>query len=419
MQKVPILPVTSCDDSLRKTPSPTAPSRPRLSPRAASIGNLKLDSRVHASIRQTGVTVDDIASFMQGPDPSDGKWVCLHEGCGRRFGRKENIKSHVQTHLGDRQYKCDHCSKCFVRGHDLKRHAKIHTGDKPYECLCGNVFARHDALTRHRQRGMCIGGYKGVVRKMSKRGRPRKLRPEMGERVEKAKKTREREAAVKSSSSVSGSDFSDFDSSPAQSFRNMHIRESSASESTSPFQIPNYSLPPSALSFTPPASPCCNDGSVASSEWSFRSFSPITDDEKLPAIKPLANIPELGEIPALDTGICSSGAAENVTNSSDVILSPHCAPALADSSAMSDFDAFISQEPSTTLTTKDGQSYYDDSDMVGFSDYAPASGFETTDLFSGKGISANSRMSDDDFLSLQFQGDEQPSDVFTGDLFLA
>ncbi|KAF8444310.1 hypothetical protein BGX38DRAFT_1095206, partial [Terfezia claveryi] len=109
--------------------------------------------------------MEEIASFIDGPEPSDGKWVCLYEGCAKRFGRKENIKSHVQTHLGDRQFKCLVCKKCFVRQHDLKRHSKIHTGVKPYPCLCGNSFARHDALTRHRQRGMCIGAFEGVVRK--------------------------------------------------------------------------------------------------------------------------------------------------------------------------------------------------------------------------------------------------------------
>jgi len=122
----------------------------------------------------SGITMEEIASFIDGPEPSDGKWVCLYEGCAKRFGRKENIKSHVQTHLGDRQFRCVVCKKCFVRQHDLKRHSKIHTGVKPYPCLCGNSFARHDALTRHRQRGMCIGAFEGVVRKEVKRGRPRK-----------------------------------------------------------------------------------------------------------------------------------------------------------------------------------------------------------------------------------------------------
>lgn len=139
---------------------------------------------------------------MQGPDPKDNKWICVFEDCNKRFGRKENIKSHVQTHLNDRQFMCPECQKCFVRQHDLKRHAKIHTGIKPYPCKCGNTFARHDALTRHRQRGMCIGAFEGSAPKNAKRGRPRKPRPDNDERRDKASRTRRKN---KSSSAMSSS----------------------------------------------------------------------------------------------------------------------------------------------------------------------------------------------------------------------
>ncbi|KAL2128426.1 hypothetical protein VTI74DRAFT_9201 [Chaetomium olivicolor] len=159
---------------------------------AASIADINIEE----TKTETGVTLEDIAAFIQGPDPTDGKWLCLYENCNKRFGRKENIKSHVQTHLNDRQYQCPTCQKCFVRQHDLKRHAKIHTGIKPYPCECGNSFARHDALTRHRQRGMCIGAFDGIVRKVVKRGRPKKIRgPDMEERRDKADRTRRKNAS--------------------------------------------------------------------------------------------------------------------------------------------------------------------------------------------------------------------------------
>ncbi|PBP21121.1 C2H2 transcription factor Swi5 [Diplocarpon rosae] len=170
--------------------------------RSESVESINLED----SITDTGITIDDIANFISGPDASDGKWICLYPECKKRFGRKENIKSHVQTHLGDRQFQCPHCQKCFVRQHDLKRHAKIHSGVKPYPCQCGNSFARHDALTRHRQRGMCIGAFEGVVKKTVKRGRPRKNRPDTEERVNKASRTRSKNKAISSSSSTSGSE---------------------------------------------------------------------------------------------------------------------------------------------------------------------------------------------------------------------
>ncbi|KAI8631445.1 hypothetical protein F5Y19DRAFT_396436 [Xylariaceae sp. FL1651] len=167
---------------------------------AASIASIDIEK----TKTTTGITTEDIQQYIQGPDPRDNKWVCTFEDCNKKFGRKENIKSHVQTHLNDRQYKCPVCQKCFVRQHDLKRHAKIHTGIKPYPCECGNSFARHDALTRHRQRGMCIGAFDGIVKKIVKRGRPRKPRPDNDERRDKATRTRRKNKSTSSASSQSG-----------------------------------------------------------------------------------------------------------------------------------------------------------------------------------------------------------------------
>ncbi|KAF4635709.1 hypothetical protein G7Y89_g2398 [Cudoniella acicularis] len=190
-------------------PDPCSPEAysPRRSESVCSIN-------IEETITDTGITIDDIATYIQGPDTVDGKWVCLYPDCQKRFGRKENIKSHVQTHLGDRQFQCPHCKKCFVRQHDLKRHAKIHSGVKPYPCQCGNSFARHDALTRHRQRGMCIGAFEGVVKKTVKRGRPRKNRPGDEERLDKSSRTRSKNKAMSSASSTTGCSESNEENSP-------------------------------------------------------------------------------------------------------------------------------------------------------------------------------------------------------------
>ncbi|KAI5295196.1 Metallothionein expression activator, partial [Ascosphaera acerosa] len=181
----------------RKTSNCT--SKPLFTARCLTIQDLKLDSNVDASIESTGITLDDIAAFVKEPESKDRrgeggkKWTCTYLGCGKQFGRKENIKSHIQTHLGDRQFKCNHCKKCFVRGHDLKRHAKIHTGLKPYPCECGNSFARHDALTRHRQRGMCSGAVNvATPLRITKRGR---LRTKAGGQVGKVRRNAKDERA--------------------------------------------------------------------------------------------------------------------------------------------------------------------------------------------------------------------------------
>ncbi|KAL2794288.1 hypothetical protein BJX66DRAFT_200414 [Aspergillus keveii] len=411
--KVPICPATPSRLGPRRqfgTPSAAPVVKPKLSPRVATIDNLNLDARVHASIKETGVTIDEIASFIHGPDPEDGKWVCLHSGCERRFGRKENIKSHVQTHLGDRQYKCDHCEKCFVRGHDLKRHAKIHTGDKPYECLCGNVFARHDALTRHRQRGMCIGGYKGIVRKTTKRGRPKKHRPEMEDRREKASKTRQR-IAEKSTYDSSESDISRH-TPPSEIFESMSLQGSSPADEMVAFDNPNY-LPPEVFTFTPPESPNYGMGSKPGSP---RSLTPSSEDEMLPlspSKRPLESILEESGLPLIsDANTCSFS-----TVSSHALSSPHTAPTLSDASQPSDLDIFINSEPSSGFGKHEFPGL-DDPDMATFPDYVNVSSFDNSlDLLHGKNFSTGPTVSDD-FFSFQFQVDEQPSDVMSREFFL-
>lgn len=185
--------------SMSAYPSPPKEKSHRRTQSAVSID-------VDGTNEETGITEDEISAYITGP-LQDNKYMCAYDGCNKLFGRKENIRSHVQTHLGDRQWRCNHCNKRFVRQHDLKRHAKIHTGQKPYLCPCGNGFARHDALTRHRQRNTCIGGFgvaEGMPQSPSKRGRPKK-RPDMETRRDKAAKTRERALEKASASSVSGS----------------------------------------------------------------------------------------------------------------------------------------------------------------------------------------------------------------------
>ncbi|KAL4873526.1 hypothetical protein BDV12DRAFT_208494 [Aspergillus spectabilis] len=414
--KVAICPATPSRLSHRRqhsTPVPPSLVKAKLSPRLASIDNLNLDARVHASIKETGVTIDEIAAYIHGPDPEDGKWVCLHPGCERRFGRKENIKSHVQTHLGDRQYKCDHCEKCFVRGHDLKRHAKIHTGDKPYECLCGNVFARHDALTRHRQRGMCVGGYKGIVRKTTKRGRPKKHRPEMEERQDKASRTRQRLAEKPLSFDSSGSDTSRH-TPPSEVFENMSIHGSSSTDEVVSFDNPNY-LPPEVFTFTPPDSPNYGMGSKPRSP---RSLTPSSEDEMLPlspSKRPLESILEESGLPPIsDSGTYSFSTISS--SSTHALSSPHTAPTLSDASQPSDLDIFIHNESSSAFGKHDFTDL-GDPDMATFPEYVNASFDSSLDMLQGKNFSTNPSMGDD-FFSFQFQVDEQPSDVMSREFFL-
>lgn len=279
---------------------PQAQSPRRSSPahQSAALDDIELAE----TITDTGITVDDIACYIEGPDAIDQKWTCLFPECKKRFGRKENIKSHVQTHLGDRQYQCPHCKKCFVRQHDLKRHAKIHSGVKPYPCLCGNSFARHDALTRHRQRGMCIGAFEGVVKKVVKRGRPRKNRPDVEERLDKASRTRSKNKTISSASSTSGYSESSYGNSPPATFdilddkpfrdfaddysqASVYMDNSSFPYSAAPSPMPTDYVSPQAIQNAPsPSAFSSHSHQSFHSHNSQRGSVDFTSNQHLPAL---------------------------------------------------------------------------------------------------------------------------------------
>lgn len=109
--------------------------------------------------RQCHVPPEVMASLIDGPNEGKYRFTCLYKGCMKKFSRKYNIQSHIQTHLSDRPFRCPYCKAGFVRQHDLRRHCHIHGGAeaRSWTCECGKAFARCDALTRHKQRGICVG----------------------------------------------------------------------------------------------------------------------------------------------------------------------------------------------------------------------------------------------------------------------
>lgn len=76
---------------------------------------------------------------------------CPHPGCGRKFRRLFNMKSHLVCHSGDRPHACTTCSATFRRKHDLQRHFRSsHTKQQPFRCtICLRGFTRKDHFNRH------------------------------------------------------------------------------------------------------------------------------------------------------------------------------------------------------------------------------------------------------------------------------
>lgn len=169
---------------------PSPPTSPQFSWQVTTID---ADAHTHtyndslptsAKARRTQIPAETMSSLMTGPDPADGKYVCLYGGCMRRFGRKYNIQSHIQTHLADRPFRCNVCAAGFVRRHDLVRHARIHGTGKDFVCGCGKGFSRMDALNRHRQRQICVGGADKSETMQPRQRKPTKRSPPLSSSVE-------------------------------------------------------------------------------------------------------------------------------------------------------------------------------------------------------------------------------------------
>ncbi|XP_028452565.1 gastrula zinc finger protein XlCGF57.1-like, partial [Perca flavescens] len=70
--------------------------------------------------------------------------------CGKRFGRNEHLKTHMMNHRGERPFNCSVCEESFTRGERLKIHMRIHTGEKPFSCSeCDKRFRKSQDLKRH------------------------------------------------------------------------------------------------------------------------------------------------------------------------------------------------------------------------------------------------------------------------------
>ena len=55
----------------------------------------------------------ELDNYWTGPD-EDKIYTCTYKNCGKKFTRRYNVRSHIQTHLSDRPFGCQFCPKRFV-----------------------------------------------------------------------------------------------------------------------------------------------------------------------------------------------------------------------------------------------------------------------------------------------------------------
>lgn len=97
----------------------------------------------------------ELDRYWTGPD-DDKMFTCTYNACGKKFTRRYNVRSHIQTHLSDRPFMCLYCPKSFVRQHDLNRHVKSHMFSKHCRCKCGKEFTRGEGYRKHLASGACV-----------------------------------------------------------------------------------------------------------------------------------------------------------------------------------------------------------------------------------------------------------------------
>lgn len=167
--------------------SPTTPQRnkvilewsPVISPNAKTSKDVRIAIQQSSPRRRVNKTSllppGELDQYWEGPDENK-TFICTYKNCGKKFTRRYNVRSHIQTHLSDRPFGCSYCPKRFVRQHDLNRHIKGHLEATYCKCICGKEFSRLDALKKHRARNICIGGIANTennsISKPHKRAKP-------------------------------------------------------------------------------------------------------------------------------------------------------------------------------------------------------------------------------------------------------
>ena len=81
-------------------------------------------------------------------DAASRPYVC--NVCGKGFGRKTHLNTHLVIHSGEKPFKCPYCPYGATQKGNLKIHVQNHTGLKPFACkFCSYKSTQRIGLRLH------------------------------------------------------------------------------------------------------------------------------------------------------------------------------------------------------------------------------------------------------------------------------
>ena len=92
----------------------------------------------------------NIPKFVDDTGAETGVTFVRCPECGKKL-KQRSYRSHLRTHLGEKQFKCDLCNDTFTRKNDVKRHKKlIHEKPRDHQCQkCEKYFLTQENLRTH------------------------------------------------------------------------------------------------------------------------------------------------------------------------------------------------------------------------------------------------------------------------------